>query len=386
VSLLADLLLKIKPRAGRAQSKTDIPPGLKNVVSDSAKKESSRKRIAILLVVLLLAVGVGFGSIYVIERYMLPAPVKKGDRARRPAPAQPQQESPPVQGMPETAKAAPDTNSAEERKSGRAEEESRPVKQPKKAKVKPSKESIDKAADKETLHEARQAKASEAVERQDGQEPAKTPEKIPQPPIQTAAQQPPPKPDFASRDAYLYGAKSYESRKDYQQALLNYKKALELDPKNHIIMNNIAGVLINMGLYDEAVQRLKNAAEIKRDYVPSLINLAIAYIKLNDMAEGERHLSRALSIEPLNRSALLNLAVLHERQENNDKAYGYFMKLSEAGDIQGFVGIARIAEKQGRTQEAARIYREMLTISGIDHNIKRLANDRLFQLEQQLKK
>ncbi len=111
-----------------------------------------------------------------------------------------------------------------------------------------------------------------------------------------------------------------------------------------------------------------------------MINIGIAYIRLNNQSEGEAYLSKALSIEPSNSYALLNLGLLYEKRGDNDKAYGYFSKLSEIGNIHGHLGIARIAEKQGRNSDAVRIYREILSMNNIDPKTRKLVNDRLLLL------
>ena len=182
------------------------------------------------------------------------------------------------------------------------------------------------------------------------------------------------------KDSLLYSARAYESKKDYYQALLNYKKALELDPQNYIIMNNISSVLIHMENFSDALRYLENALSIKRDYVPSLINLGITYIRLGNSVEGESYLLKALSIEPSNKNAMFNIAIFCERQGDNDKAYNYFYKLFEMGEIQGCLGTARIAEKQGNISLAVRVYKEILSMGGVDTQIKKLANERLVYL------
>ncbi|MBA4348646.1 MAG: hypothetical protein C0415_01460 [Thermodesulfovibrio sp.] len=197
--------------------------------------------------------------------------------------------------------------------------------------------------------------------------------------------------DTQKLDAHLHIAKAYESKREYHQALQSYKRALEIDPDNYIIMNNISSVLINMGAADdktrlsrfqEAIQYSKNALNIKKDYVPSLINLGIASLQLGNFTEGESYLTKVLSIEPSNNLAALNLAILYEKRGEHDKAYDYFSKLSSTGDIRGYLGAARILEKQGKVSEAARFYREIISKTTVDSNTKRFATERLQQLGQ----
>jgi hypothetical protein len=49
-------------------------------------------------------------------------------------------------------------------------------------------------------------------------------------------------------------------------------------------------------------------------------------------------------------------------------------------DVDGCLGAARIMERQGQSLEAARFYREIVTIDNAGPSIKQFANQRLSQL------
>ncbi|MEW6740738.1 MAG: tetratricopeptide repeat protein [Nitrospirota bacterium] len=370
MSLLADLLSKVKYKSASVGEgrKTDVPPDLKRVVSSSAEKEATKKRILILSVLVLLAIVAGVGAVYLMELYIKPSAKKRIAKTTAPTqietrPALPEVESPKPQA-PATKPKPSETK-------------------PKAAKPKPAKEIPKQKPEQKKTPEPKieEKKIAEEQRPEPKAEPKaenfqKDAEKKP-----AIAQEPQPKPQDSQKDVYLYTARTYESKKDYHQALLNYKKAIEIDPGNYIIMNNISSVLIHLGSFEESIKYAKNVLAIKKDYVPSLINIGIAYIRLNNPAEGEAYLSKALSIEPSNSYALLNLGLLYEKRGDNDKAYGYFSKLSEMGNIQGHLGIARIAEKQGKSSDAVRIYREILSMNNIDPKTRKLVNDRLLQLQ-----
>lgn len=362
MSLLADLLSKVKYKSasGGEGRRTDVPPDLRQVVSSYAEKEATKKRILILSFLGLVAIVAGFGTVYFMELYIKPSATKI---TRTTLPQQMETEPSPPKAeppKPQVSITKPESSATK----------------PKAAKPKPAKESPQqkkvpgpKIEEKKIAGQQRLEPKAEYIHKDAERKPA-------------AIQEPQAKQQDSQKDVYLYTARTYESKKDYHQALLNYKKAMEFDPDNYIIMNNISGVLIHLGLFEEAIKYAKNVLAMKKDYVPSLINIGIAYIRLNNPVEGEAYLSKALSIEPSNIYALLNLGLLYEKQGDNDKAYGYFFKLSEMGNIQGHLGIARIAEKQGRGSDAVRIYREILSMNNIDPQTRKLVKDRLLLLGQ----
>lgn len=185
-----------------------------------------------------------------------------------------------------------------------------------------------------------------------------------------------------NRDVYLFAARTHETKNEFNQALEYYMKALELDPANHIVMNNIAGVFIRLTSYNDALFYAKKALHVKTNYVPSLINAGIAQVSLGNFSEGQGFLSRAAGIDPSNKPALFNLAVLFEKQKNYDGAYENYYKLSQMRDVDGCLGAARILERQGQNSDAARFYREILTIENTSPSIRQFANQRLSQLSR----
>lgn len=351
MSLLADLLSKIKPRS---YQEGDVPPGLKRAVSDSSHKEMLRRRIVILSSLLILAIVAGVVTVYVMDIFLnKPSVIKQAGRHEQVA----QVVKPEIKT--ETEKAQAPAQKSEPAVSQKVTVEPMPE-QKKGVQKKPASAKGIKKAITSPLR---------AVGLKDSQK--AEPDTHEAPPAQNDSQ----------RDMYIYTARTFESRKDYAQALFNYKKALESDPNNYIIMSNISSALLYLESYEEAIRYAMNALNIKKDYVPSLINLGIASIHLNNLSEGESYLLKALSIEPANRHVLFNTGLLFEKRQDFDKANEYFLRLSEKDDINGYLGAARIAEKQGRASDAVRIYKEIFSMNNVSLDIRKLANDRVIQLQ-----
>lgn len=358
MSLLVDLLTKARTN----DSKKDVPPGLRRTVVDGAFKKKSRRKVIVLSVLVIIVFLAGFATIYVMEMFKssLVTTIATKTNSR-------QQPMPPASNRDERSPTAPQsdktiriaantptvffTEPAPQGKIQSAEENN-----PRKTLTEPK---DDKAISKPY------PKLSPQLTERNGAV------KL----INTEKQQ-----QKTDKDVYLYAARTYETKGEFKQAIELYMKALELDPGNYIVMNNIAGVLIRVGSYNEALSYAKNALNVKTNYVPSLINAGIAYVSLGNLTEGEGFLARATTIEPLNRVALYNLAVLSEKQANFDKAYESYYRLSQMRDVDGCLGAARIMEKKGQNFDAARFYREILSIENASSSTKQFANQRLSQL------
>lgn len=329
MSILANLLKKTET----GHAKAEIPPGVLQAVSSSAGG-SNRNRYYLLggLVVVAVAVGAGLGF-YLNSR---PAP-NRVVTIPQPLPQPVAAVQPPVSSavQPVVAAAAP-VAPAE------------PIKKP--------------------VHVAQAVKRSA-------------------PSNQPAPSSPAPERKVAPRDrtiidAHLFAARNAEARRDYLTALKQYRQALDADPDNYRIMNNMASTLLQVGMYDEALGVANRALNIKPDYVSALVNAGIAQGGLGQGSASRGMLSRAVTLDPGNRSALYNLALAQERAGMLDDAFKSYRRLADGGDPQGYLGQGRLYERQGKKDEALRLYRELTALPDGGQRPKDLARERIKILEQ----
>jgi len=354
LSLLADLLSKIKHK----EQQVVIPPNLTQVVHRASGKRKVETRIKVVLLVALLLVVCGFGTIYLTNRYLesvslnLSSPhVQEAEHIKT--------EQPPTAGKNALAKKTETIaqNAKIETVRETKKEAETVVNPPSVLKETPQQEDRQRrdnitntpaAPIKKTLQSEKTGKLSDLEE--------------------TAKNE---------KDVALYTAKTYEQNKNYGQAITHYKKALEKDPKNYLIMNNLANVLIKTGSFKESIQYSMDALTVQKNYIPSLINLGVANIQLGNMAEGEMYLLKAKSIEQSNKTVLFNLGLLYEKTSNYKESLAAFQRLADMKDAGGYLGMARILEKQGNRSEAEKIYKELLSLDSIDPATRQLANERL---------
>lgn len=357
MSLLVDLLSRAKTKEpGR-----DVPPGLQRAVLQGTMRNRNRRKVILLSVLVLAVLLGGFGTVYVLETFRtslsatvagktyakqkVPLPVLRDERPLSPSKAEPR-----VHAANAASKVpSPETSTLERPKqtvrAGIPEAGGDPL----------TKTGTNvPTAVKAPLRGKDTAPVDEAV----------NPERVHQ---------------NTGKDVYLFAGRTHEAKGEFKQAIDSYMKALEMDAANYMVMNNISGVYIRLKLFNEALSYAGKALNIKTNYIPALVNAGIAHVSLGNLAEGEAFLVRAVSLEPANSSALFNLGVLFEKQERYDKAFDHYHKLSRMREVDGYLGAARVLERQGRNSEAVRFYREILATETASPAARQLAHQRLSQ-------
>ena len=188
--------------------------------------------------------------------------------------------------------------------------------------------------------------------------------------------------ESGKRDALLYAARSAEQASDWRLALANYRKAQKIDPDNFVIMNNAAAALNNLGMFEDGAKEAKRALQKRPDYVPAMINAAIAYSSKGESQEALRLFSEAAIADPGNRSLIINLGILQERTGKLDDAQVTYRPLADDSDPLALQGMARVYERKGNKGEAVRTYRQIMALPSANPALKREVKAKLLHLEE----
>jgi len=356
MSLLADLLAKIK----QPPSKREVPPNLRDIVQASARQSGNRRKIILLTCIFGAAVVSGLLLTYfgrslmdTDSSIMIPA---GNFAAKADIPMQRESEAPPAVSTPQSA--------------------GQPAEPPAKSDT-ATPEAENRIPDGPVTVPEPAEEKSVPVTVQLDEEQKKPPVVLDDFPGQARTTAPVRQETAQKTEAFLYAARKYEMNNEYLKALSNYKHALKTETDNVTVMNNIAFLYLKLNLLDDAITYAQMALDRNRDYVPALINIAIAYAQSENYVDAEHSLNHAQDLDPDNESILLNLAVLNERQENFPKALDLYSHLVKLGNSEGFMGEARIHEKQGNTRKAIELYKGIALSESVDDAAKMNAKERI---------
>ena len=178
--------------------------------------------------------------------------------------------------------------------------------------------------------------------------------------------------------AYVNLGYAYKYAGKFDKALENYGKAIQIEPQNPTALNNIAGILIDLGRHKESLEFSLRIKPEHLELVNAYMNIGTAYGALGSHALALLNLEKALTLEPESAVAHFNLAVAYHGSGSFEAAFQHY---AEALRINPFLADAHnnaglVLAALGRTDEAFSHFEAALRIDPANRyaskNIERL--------------
>ena len=176
------------------------------------------------------------------------------------------------------------------------------------------------------------------------------------------------------RENYMNMGFVYIAEKRYDEALAEFRAALEEDPLLDRAMFNIGATYLLMRRFNEAEQVFHDTIKINPQFVDAWVHLANVYFEQGKLDEAEKTYRKALSINPNNPLAHYNLALLLKRKGDMD---GYIRELlasnrSDPSFAPANVDLAYLLIQQGKYDEARALLQKAIVVNPDDPDIKTL--------------
>ena len=112
----------------------------------------------------------------------------------------------------------------------------------------------------------------------------------------------------------------------HEQAVLNFQKAIGIDPGMSAAFNNMGNTLRSLKRYPEAVAAFQKVVDLEPDLPQGHYNLGSAFRDMDRYPEAMVHLSKAIELQPAYADAWNNLALTCKNVGDLDRALIYFNK------------------------------------------------------------
>ncbi len=130
-------------------------------------------------------------------------------------------------------------------------------------------------------------------------------------------------------DDFLRIALPLSHLEQHNEALEYYNKALALEPKNTIALNNIGFTLNELERFNEALPYFNQILELDDSFVDAYNNGGYANLKMGNEFDGLRDIKQALQLKPEYSYALRNRGIFHLDRKEYNKALEYFVKAKD---------------------------------------------------------
>ncbi len=163
--------------------------------------------------------------------------------------------------------------------------------------------------------------------------------------------------DPGSAEAYNAFGLLFQVQGELVLAERNFKKALRLDPELTQARNNYGAFLFSLERYSDSIKELEAASKDSLYHARSQVfeNLGICYLKTGQLTKAEQALQRAVSLNPRQPRALLELSEIQFNRRNYvnaDRDYKRYIEVAKQNARSLWLGI-RLARIFGNENDDA---------------------------------
>jgi len=169
--------------------------------------------------------------------------------------------------------------------------------------------------------------------------------------------------DDRNADTYSLLALTLAQLGNQRLAIEAFDKAIRLAPNNPDVRNAYAIYLCQQGQYDEGAKQFERAIRIHENDDPYVMmtNAGVCVAKKPDLALAEEYFRRALTARATHGEALIQMAALKHRSDDNLSARGFLQRYLAANTASASVlYLAVQVETQSGDERAASDYMDQL--------------------------
>jgi tetratricopeptide (TPR) repeat protein len=123
----------------------------------------------------------------------------------------------------------------------------------------------------------------------------------------------------------------YHKKGQYDKAIVEYNKALELNSQNFEAYVNRGNAYEAMGANEDAITDYNRAIEINPNYGGAYMNKGVVYARMGQYDQAISNISKGIDIEPKNGEMYFNRAVTYFHNNEYDKAWDDVNKAQNLG-------------------------------------------------------
>jgi len=158
--------------------------------------------------------------------------------------------------------------------------------------------------------------------------------------------------------SYFINGNQYLANHQYSEAIIEYQKALQLNPYYKAAYLNLGKAFQAKQLYKEAITQYQKAIKLDKEYVDAYVNLGQCYEKQNQLVKAKTTIKKAIELDSVNPEAHFNLAnVLHKENRIKESIKEYIQTTKiDSTHFQSYIKLGDIYFKDLKDDKKAIYY------------------------------
>ncbi|KAA3659087.1 MAG: tetratricopeptide repeat protein [Calditrichaeota bacterium] len=150
----------------------------------------------------------------------------------------------------------------------------------------------------------------------------------------------------------------------YEQAVQDFKRALEIDPVNSDALRELAGAYVRLNQPEKVEELYLEAIDLKPGHWENYYELALFYYRKGDYAKAEKQYQIVAELSPQNYKAVRNLGVIYLLKEQYEKAQIMCERsIAIKPNYGAYANLGLIYFTQNKYKESARMYEKALELN-----------------------
>ncbi|MFC1885833.1 tetratricopeptide repeat protein [Thermodesulfobacteriota bacterium] len=168
--------------------------------------------------------------------------------------------------------------------------------------------------------------------------------------------------DTEQKNAHFEKGKAFFEQKDYKNAELEFKNAVQIDPTFVAAYEKLSETHIKLGNAREAFSAIRQVVELDPANMDAQLKLATFFLLARRVKESKARVEHILTEEPENIPTLYLSARIHLIEKNSDKAaiaYNKILKINNK-QTQARLGLSKVLTVQGKVDAAETTLKEAI--------------------------
>lgn len=157
---------------------------------------------------------------------------------------------------------------------------------------------------------------------------------------------------------------SYYKKKEFDQAILLWQKALEVNPQEIDVLYSLGIINFELKKYDESIKFLQKLVDLSPGHYKAMLILGTAFIKKRKFDQAEDHIQKSIEINPNQKLAYINLGAIYSVQKHFTQGIEMFKKVVDEypDEVRAYLGLAKIYAILDKTEKANDYFKKVIEI------------------------